>query len=103
MHPSILNLKREEHSAGLKYSLNFCKCAILLLARSQVMEHKNRNRRRKSPFRERQRCRIALNHGPIRAIHSRTELRRKDVIVLKTRHARRKARQLFRPRSRPRT
>jgi hypothetical protein len=87
VQPSVLNLKREEHSAWPKRTPNFRKGSILLLAASQVMEHENRNRRRKTPVRERQRCRIALNHGCIRAVHPRTELGGKRVIILKTRHA----------------
>jgi hypothetical protein len=102
MHPPVLNLKREEHSAGLKRTANFGKCAILKLAGTQMMKHENRNHGRKAPVRERQPCRVALNYGRIRAVHPRTELRRKRLIVLETRHTASEAPQLFRRRSWPR-
>jgi hypothetical protein len=67
------------------------------------MQHENRNRRRKTPIRERQHRRIALNHSRIRAIYSDTKLLRKRVIIFKTRHTTSEAPQLFRRCSWPRT
>jgi hypothetical protein len=103
VQPFVLNLKREEHPAWLQRAANFRKSSILLLTASQVMQHENRNRRRKTPIRERQHRRIALNHSRIRAIYSDTKLLRKRVIIFKTRHTTSEAPQLFRRCSWPRT
>jgi hypothetical protein len=86
VQPSILNLERDEHSAWLKRAANFRKSPILVLSASQVMKHENRDRRRKSPIREGQCRRVALNHGRIRAIHTLAQLCRKCMVELETRH-----------------
>src|SRR5437660_936098 len=99
VRPSVLNFKRQEHSAGPKHAPNFSKSAILLLVRPQMMKHKNRNRRGKCFIRKRQRCRIRLNRGRFRAIRSRSELSGERVVILQTRHSPRETRQFFRCRA----
>ena len=101
VQPPILNLQCEEHAAGPKHPPDFRKGAILQLARTQMMKHQDRNRRRKRAIRKRQRPRIALDHCCIRAIHTGAQLCRKCVVVLETRHTRRPQAQLSRRRSRP--
>src|SRR6266446_5859981 len=96
MQPPILNLKREEHSAGFKYAPNFRKCAILQFGGRQIIKKENRDGRRKCAIRERKRRRIALNHHSVRTVTPRGELGCKSVVVFETRHTRRETPQLIR-------
>lgn len=103
VQPTILDFKREKNSARAKHAANFSERVILQFFRTQVMQHENRDCRRKGLVRKRQcRC-VALNHTRVSAPDTRAEPRRKSVIVLKTRHPRRSHPQLFRRRTRPRS
>src|SRR6266446_5095089 len=88
--------------ARCKHSRNLRKRPVLQIAGTQMMEHQDRNRRRKCAVRKRQCRSIPLNYGHPRAADAGTELHRKCVVVLKTRHASRKPSQLLRGGSRPR-
>jgi hypothetical protein len=63
LQPAILDLKRIEISAGPQNAVNLCKCPILQLSGTQMVQHKHRNRRRKALISEGQSRGVALYHG----------------------------------------
>ena len=129
VQPSVGDVHREKHPAGLQHSKYFCKRAILCLLRLQMMQHEHGNRRGKRFVWERQSRSVALHHGcvlacgyhitgssaascalirwlifavPARALRiAARDAGRKFMAILQARDARRALPQFFRPRARP--
>jgi len=96
LQPAISYLKREKTTSRPQDPVDFGECAILRLARSQMMQNQNSDHRRKTPVRERQSGGVTLQSPRVRTVLTCRECGCKSVAVLETGDARNAPPQLIR-------
>jgi hypothetical protein len=84
MQQPVRYIYREENPSGPQNAEYFPERAFLLAARSQMMQHQHRNRRRKTFLRERQSRSVTLQNTAVAVAIPSRQIRRKIVAVFQT-------------------